>query len=203
MKLNLQTFLIAGLTVVVIILIMKDCQRPSEEKEAERKAQFEMADAINKADKKEAQARQDSIGKVWVDSLSKINVAVKAKDRRIEVLTQQVVKLRTPRIDTLLIDNPDLASYVDTLTEIVQEQKEQIDTLKAALEFTSQLYTQAQSEEFIEDRIENNMVQGFERRVAELEMSNKKKGRGNRFWKGLATVLGVAVVVETAVLVVD
>lgn len=192
MKIDLKTILIAVLTIVAILLILKDCSRPSEQKEAERKEQYDMSNAINKADKKEAQGRQDSIGKVYIDSIAKINVVLKAQDRRNEVLTKQLVKLRTPRVDTLIIENPDLKSFVDTQSEIIQEQRQEIDTLKSALDFHAKVNQDLIAMENIEDKIEASMQIESTRRIADLEKQGRKKESKSKLKTVLLPLVAVA-----------
>lgn len=203
MKLDLKTILIAGLTVVVIVLIMRDCSRPSEEWEAERKEQYDSAISELKARADRVQELQEHAIKSIAERRAKDSVVIKAKDERIATLIKQATKQRTPRVDTLILNNADLESFVNTQSEIIQEQRQEIDTLKASLEFHAKVNQDLIAQEFVEDRIEADMAIQTTMRIAELDKAAKKKGRGNKFWKGLSTVLAGAVLVEIVLLVAD
>lgn len=180
MKFTIERVAICILIFVITIMIMRDCSRPSEQKEAEDRKAFEIADAINKAEKMEAQAIQDSLKKVWIDSIAKINVVVKAQDKRITVLVKQAARQRTPKVDTLILDNPDLKSFVDTQTEIIQEQRVQIDTLKSVIAFQRKLNEDLINAEFVEDKIEAQMAIEASVRISDLERSAKKRERKSK-----------------------
>lgn len=203
MKLDLKTILIAGLTIVVIILIMRNCSRRSEEREADRRTQYETEVAILKAEKTSIQKAQDSIGKVLVRRTRKDSLAIKRQESVIQALERKAVSQRTPLVETLIVDNPELLTFVTTQQEVITELKVKIDTLKAQKEFHAKVSQDLIVQEFLEDKITQQMAIEYEVRISELEKQVKKRKKGGKFWRGAATVLAGAVLVETVLLVAD
>lgn len=203
MKIDLKTILIGSLSVVIIFFVMRECSEPAEQREEEREKLFKTNIAILEADKKEIQAAQDSIGKVFVQRTRKDSLAIKRQESVIQALERKAAIQRTPLVDALVQDNPELLAFVTTQQEIISELKVEIDTLKSQAQFQRKLNEDLIIAEFMEDRIEQQMALEQTRRIDELDKAAKKKGRGNRLWKGLATVLAGAVLVETVLLIAD
>lgn len=188
---NLTNFIIAGLIVVIIIFIMRDCSRPGEEKDAEREKQFKTSVAILEAEKREAKAVADSIISKQQSDTERIKVQLSAKDKEIKVLKVRLIKERTPKVDTLILNNPDLESFVNTQSEIIEELQIQSDTLKHALlnqekYFMGLVVAHEQERKFSERLVTESLS-----RVDQLEKQAKKTKKGNRLLKALG-VVGVA-----------
>lgn len=187
-----STWVIVGLVFIILIFIMRDCSRPSEEKEADRKKQYETEVAILKAEKSEIQSRQDSAVKRYKDKLEVDSINLRAQESKIQALDRKAVQQRTPRVETLIIDNPELLSFVTTQQEIITELKVEVDTLKAQAQFQRKLNEDLIIAEFQEDRAEQQMFIEQARRVDELGKQVKKKERKSRLAKILVPVAAVA-----------
>lgn len=183
MKITLERILVAGLTVVLIIFIMKDCSRPSEEREAERKEMYETEVAILKAEKTSIQARQDSLVKKVVIRTRKDSVQIALQDSKIKALQTKLTNQRPKVIEKIQADTAVL-SYVNTLEEVVTELQTQNDTLKSALEFHAKINQDLIAQEFVEDKVEAQMAIETSIRISDLERSAKKKERKSKL-KGI------------------
>lgn len=190
MKLTFERIALAVLVVVVIILIMKDCARPSEEREADRKEQYETEVAILKVEKATVQSRQDSLVRRYKEKVKTDSISLALQHSRIKVLQTKLTNQRPKVIEKIQADTAVL-SYVNTLEEVVGEQQVQIDTLKSVVEFQRKMNEELISIERIEDRIESEMAIQNSRRISELEQQGRKKERKNRLAKILVPVAAV------------
>lgn len=189
---SVSTWIIVLLGIIIMIFIMRDCSRPSEQREADRKQQYETEVAILKAEKAEIQSKQEAIVKTYNAKLKEDSLNLALQDARIKSLKSKLANQRPKVIENIQADTAVL-SYVETLEETVNELQIQNDTLKAQKEFHRKLNEDLIAQEFVEDKIEAQMAIETSRRVAELEKSNKKKESGKKGWKVLAivgTVLG-------------
>lgn len=173
-----------------MIFIMRDCSRPSEQREADRKQQYETEVAILKAEKAEIQSQQEASVKVYKDRLASDSINLRAQDARIQALKSKLANQRPKVIKKIQADSAVL-SYVNTLEETVSELQIQIDTLKAQKEFQRKLNEDLIAQEFIEDKIEAQMAIETSIRIADLERSAKKKERKARLKTILIPVVAV------------
>lgn len=177
-------YLVIALALVIAALILFDKDPGPVDLKP-----YETEIAILKADRQEEQARfKEIIQKSKVRSV-KDSIALNAKDKRIAALEKRASQERTPEVDTIIRNSPALESFVNTQSEIIEEQKEAIDTLKASVEFHKQvnrdLITSHEAEARISKRIEGEQ----DVVIAKLQKALKKKTRGVKVWK-VATVLG-------------
>lgn len=203
MKLTIERIALLVLVIIIVVFIMRDCSRPSEQREAERKKMYETEIAILQVEKATVQSRQDSLVQTYKAKVRSDSASVGALESKISLLEKKAALQRTPLVDVLVQDNPELLAFVTTQQEIISELKVEIDTLKSQAQFQRKLNEDLIIAEFMEDRIEQQMALEQTRRIDELDKAAKKKGRGNRLWKGLATVLAGAVLVETVLLIAD
>lgn len=199
---DIRTYMIAGLSFALIIFVLRDCSRPSEEKEADRKKQYETEVAILKAEKAEISSRQEATVKRYSEKVKQDSINLRAQDARIQSLKSKLANQRPKVIEKIQADSAVL-SYVNTLEETVNELQVQVDTLKAQNEFQRKLNEDLIAQEYIEDRIEADMAIQNTRRISELEKAAKKKQRGSKLWKTVSTILAGAVIFETVILVAD
>lgn len=187
MKLTLERIALAVLFVVVIILIMKDCSRPSEEREAERKEQYETQLAILQVEKATVQSMQDSLVRRHKEKVSADSSSLAIQDSKIKVLQTKLTNQRPKVIEKIQADSAVL-SYVNTLEDVVGELQVQNDSLKAQKDFYRKVAEDLIAMENIEDKIEASMQIETTRRISELEQQGRKKERGKKGWKFLAVV---------------
>lgn len=174
MKFTIERVAICILIFVITIMIMRDCSRPSEEIESDRKQQYETEVAILKAEKTSIQAAQDSIGKVLIQRTRKDSLAIKRQESVIQALERKAARQRVI-VDTLILNNPDLMAFVSTQQEVINELKVEIDTLKSQANFQRKLNEDLIAQEFVEDKVEAQMAIETSLRIAELEKQSKKK----------------------------
>lgn len=186
-----RTYIIIGLAFIVIILLLKDCSRPSEEREADRKEQYETEVAILKAEKTSIQARQDTLVKKVVLRSRKDSVQIALQNARIKALQTKLTNQRPKVIEKIQADTAVL-SYVNTLEEIVTEIQVQNDTLKSQIQFQRKINEDLILLEAVEDRVEADITLQTSVRIADLERSVKKKERKSRFVKILVPAAAVA-----------
>jgi thiol:disulfide interchange protein len=186
---KIQTIAIAVLSIAVILLMLKDCDRPSEQKEEDRKKQYETEVAILKVEKASIQKAQDSIGKVLIQRTRKDSIILKAQESKIQALEKKAARQRVV-VDTLILNNPDLLSFVDTQNEVISELKVEVDTLKAQNEFQRKLNEQLISMEITEDKIDAAAKIEYEFRIHELEKQAKKEKRKKKLGKLIAVIAG-------------
>lgn len=186
MKLDLKTWLLILLALALVISIVT---RPTNQ--VTDLTPFKTEIAILEADRREEQALFRSIIEKSKERTIKDSIALNAKDKRIAVLEKRAAQERTPRVDTLIRNNPDLESFVNTQSEIIQEQKEAIDTLKSSLEFQKQVNRDLVQNHEAEARISKRIEGEQDKVIAKLEKVVKKKTNGNKFWKSVAVGLGV------------
>jgi hypothetical protein len=189
MKLNFQYILIAVLSIAVILLLLKDCDRPSEEKEADRKKMFETEVAILKQEKREIQSRQDSTVKRYNDKVVADSIQLAAQNQRIKALQSKLTIQRPKVIEKIQADSAVL-SYVNTLEEVVTELQVQNDTLKAQNEFQRKLNDELITLEITEDKIDAAAKIEYEFRIHELEKQAKKEKRKKKLGKLIAVIAG-------------
>ncbi len=168
---------------------MRDCSRPGEEKDAERENQFRTEIALLEADKLEAKAQVDSIISKQQSDTERIKVVLSAKDKEIKVLKVRLIKERTPKVDTLILNNPELESFVNTQSEIIEELQIQSDTLKHALLNQEKYFMGLVVAHEAERRAGEKIITESLARVSELEKRQRKTKKGNRLLK-VAGVLG-------------
>lgn len=114
--------------------------------------------------------------------------------REITVKNQQLARKRV-QIDTLILENPNLASYMETADSVFSMMHSRIDSLEAEKKFLQGVY--------------NDLVYMKAKQISNLEMvvfqkdliirdqekTIKKRSRGAKLWKAAAVTLGVAGVV--------
>lgn len=109
----------------------------------------------------------------------------------ITVKNQQLAKKRI-KIDTLILENPNLASYMQTADSVFFMMKERIDTLEANLQFQASLYNELI---FIKGKEVGNLNMIITQKdivIKDLEKQARKKRRGSRLLKIGIVVLPVA-----------
>lgn len=198
-----STWIIAALGIVIVFFIMRECSGPAEEKETELKKAYDSVITELKGRMAHVNELQEHAIKSIAERRAKDSIVIQVQDKQIARLKKLAVVQRTPKVDTLIFNNPDLEDFVGTQDKIILAQQVEIDTLKSALEFHRKVNEELITIEFAEDKIEAAMQIEYTRRIAELEKSAKKKQRGNKLLKTLSTVLAGAVLVETVILIAD
>lgn len=188
MKITLERIIIIGLAFILIILLLKDCSRPSEQREADRKEQYETEVAILKAEKTSIQARQDTLVKKVVLRSRKDSVQIALQNARIKALQTKLTNQRPKVIEKIQADTAVL-SYVNTLEEIVTEIQVQNDTLKSQIQFQRKINEDLILLEAVEDRVEADLTLQTSVRIADLERSAKKRERKSRLAKVLIPIV--------------
>lgn len=191
MKITVERIAILVLGIIIIVFLLRDCARPSEQREADRKKMYETEIAILKADKASIQAIQDSLVQKVVLRARKDSIEIAAQEIRIQALKTKLASQRPKVIEKIQADTAVL-SYVNTLEEVVTEQQVQIDTLKSVIQFQRKINEDLIITEITEDKIEADLAIQTTRRVAELEKLSKKKERKSRLAKVLIPVVAVA-----------
>lgn len=191
MKLTIERAALVVLMFVLIVFIAKDCSRPSEEREADRKEQYETEVTILKAEKTSIQAAQDSIAKVLIHRTRKDSLSLSRYYEQISTLKKKVVIKRIyvqPLIDSI----PTLRAFVELQDSVIQYQETRIDSLNAALDFHAKVNQDLIALEFVEDKIESQMAIETSLRISDLEQQGRRKEKKNRFVKVLLPIVGVA-----------
>lgn len=190
MKLTLERILIAGLTIIVIILVMRSCSRPSEQKEAERKEQYETQVAILQVEKATVQSRQDSLVRRYKEKVKADSSSLALQGARIQALQSKLTNQRPKVIERIQADTSVL-SYVNTLEEVVTELQVQNDTLKSQANFQRKLHEDLIVAEFMEDRAEQQMFVEQSRRIDEIQKQSRKKERRSKLKTILVPIVAV------------
>lgn len=183
---NRLWFVIFGLTAIIVFIILFDKDPPSVDL-----APYERAIAILEVEKQEEQALFKEIVQKSNTRIKKDSITINAKDKRIAALEKRAVQERTPRVDTLIKSDPQLESFVNTQSEIIGELKEEVDTLKASVEFHIQVNKDlVRSSEDIQATFEQQLTHTQALADAYKKDARKSK-RANRWLKAGAVVIGV------------
>lgn len=196
MKITVERIAILVLGIIIIVFLLRDCARPSEQREADRKKMYETEIAILKVEKATVQLRQDSLVRTYKAKVRSDSASVGALESKISQLEKKAAIQRTPLVDVLVQDNPELLAYVTTQQEVITELKVEIDTLKSQAQFQRKLNEDLIIAEFMENKIEQQMALESTRRIEDLEKQSRKKERKSR----LKTMLIPAVAALTFLL---
>jgi hypothetical protein len=181
MKLDAKVWIILGMAAIILLMVLFDEDPPAVDL-----APYKREVAILKADRQEEQARFKEIVQKSNTRIKKDSIAINAKDKRIAVLEIKARQARTPKVDTLILNNPDLELFVNTQDSIIQVKQELIDTLKSALDFQIQVKEDLVQNHEAEARISKRIEGEQDKVIAKLEKAVKKKTNGNKFWKSVA-----------------
>jgi DNA repair exonuclease SbcCD ATPase subunit len=178
---KLSWIIVLALLALVVYLILT--RPPSHD---DNKAAY--LDTLRFLKLKEASiiAQERSIIKRSNDKAESDRAKLEAHDREIQALEFKLRQKRTPRVDTLILDNPELASFVDTQQEIITELKEQVDTLKSALQFREKLFDDLVTSHNAERDISERIGREQDNRIVNLEKKVKKSKRASRWLKAAA-----------------
>lgn len=191
MKITAERIALAVLAIIIIVFLLRDCSRPSEQKEADRKQQYETELAILKADKAEIQSRQDEAVKTYQNRLKLDSINIRAQDSKIQALKSKLANQRPKVIEKIQADTAVL-SYVNTLEETVSELQVQNDTLKSSVAFHKKVNEDLILAEIDEDKVEASMNMKFAMRVQDLEKLSRRKEKRSKLAKVLIPIVGVA-----------
>jgi ElaB/YqjD/DUF883 family membrane-anchored ribosome-binding protein len=181
MKLDLKTWIILGLLILLVGYILFD--KPAEKTDLEP---YKIEKAILTQELREQRQHAQDIIKKAKERTTRDSIAINAKDKRIAVLEIKARQARTPKVDTLILNNPDLELFVNTQDSIIQVKQELIDTLKSALDFQIQVKEDLVQNHEAEARISKRIEGEQDKVIAKLEKAVKKKTNGNKFWKSVA-----------------
>lgn len=184
---NKLWWVIIGLAAVIVLMILFD-------RDPEPVSTQKWKDEINKLESEKATIKlgQTQIIQKSKDRAEADSLVIVTQEREIQHLYNKAAKARTPRVDTLIMDNPDLKSFVETQQEIIQEFKVQVDTLKAAVEFREQLFNDLVRSEQAEDSV-NNQIRAVDlAQIAALTKEVKKEKKGKKFWRTMSFIFGGA-----------
>jgi hypothetical protein len=191
---NVPWFLVAALTIIIILLILFNRGDPKPELQ---KQAFETQIAILEAEKTEAKAQADSIISKQQSDTERIKVVLKSKEKQIQALKARVIVKRVfvqPLIDSL----PTLKAFVEVQDSLIQSLEIQSDTLKHALlnqekHFMGLVVAHQEERRFSERLVTESLA-----RVDQLEKQNRKTKRQNKLLKIGVVVLPVAAVILMA-----
>lgn len=186
-----RTYIIIGLAFILIILLLKDCSRPSEQREADKEKEFKTAIAILEADKAEIQSKQEATVKRYVDKVKVDSINLGAQNARIQALQTKLTNHRPKVIEKIQTDTAVL-SYVNTLEEVIAEIQVQNDTLKSQIQFQRKINEDLILLEAVEDRVEADLTLQTSVRIADLERNAKKRERKSKLKTVLIPVVAVA-----------
>jgi hypothetical protein len=192
MKQKLPWFLVAGLTLVVILLILFNRGNPKPELQ---KQAFETQIAILEADKLTAKAVADSIISKQQSDTERIKIVISAKDKEIHRLKTRTVTTRVviqPMVDTI----PALKTHLEAQDSLVASLQIQSDTLKHALYISGKNFMALNVAFQEERRASEKIITESLARIETLQKQQRKTKKGNRLLK----VLGVAGTVGAFVL---
>jgi hypothetical protein len=190
---NVPYFVVAGLVVVLIIFIMRDCSRPGEQKEAEERKAYEKMITEWKGMAKQAVAQSEAILKDAIARKAKDSLVIKAQDREIYRLKNRTVVTRVviqPMVDTI----PALKAHLEAQDSLVASLETQSDTLKHALLNQEKYFMGLVVAHEAERRISERMVVESLARVEELQKQNRKVKRQNKLLKVGIVALPVAAI---------
>lgn len=164
---------------------------PEKEDFSERKQQYETEIAILKVEKAHISSRFDSIAKASKDKGKSDSLKIARQDSKIQGL-EKLSKERRVKVETIIEDNPDLLSFVETQQEVITELKVQVDTLKASVAFHQKVNDELVQTHEAEERIDQQLHEKKDNRIVELEKEVKKQRRGKLVAKILVPVVAVA-----------
>lgn len=183
---KLSTWIIVALGAIIVVLLLFWPKSVDPGKD-----QYEDTIKILRSEKAVIQSRQEATVKTYNAKLKEDSLSLALQDARIKALKSKLANQRPTVIEKIQADTAVL-SYVSTLEEVVTEQQVQIDTLKAQKEFQRKLNEDLIAQEFVEDKIEQQMSLDYTRRIAELENQSRKKERKSRLSKILIPIVGIA-----------
>lgn len=179
------------LAIIILLLgfiVVMTCQSPPPDPAA---AIYEDSVKVLKADKAIIAAQ---IERVIETSNYKAKVSdslLALKEKEITRLKVKASQARTPKVDTLILDNPELKVFVENQDSVIQEQGILIDTLKSQIRFEREVRESLMTMHYDADKITANLLELRSQRIVTLEKDLKKKNRGVKFWKAAAVALGV------------
>lgn len=189
MLIKIQWVIILGLIIWLVISLLT---RPPSKIVTEREMAYKYQVAILQGKLDSARQIGTTIVKKMHERRGKDSTQLKAQESKIKALEVLALKKRTPRVDSILIDNPDLLSFVETQQEIIQEFKAEVDTLKSQLAFSHKVFDELVVNENAEDRIEQDLRELDKNRIADLEKQVKKERKGKKFWRTMSFIFGGA-----------
>lgn len=189
MLIKIQWVIILGLIIWLVISLLT---RPPSKIVTEREMAYKYQVAILQGKLDSVNNSGKAIVKKTHERRGKDSTQLKAQESKIKALEALALKKRTPRVDSILIDNPDLLSFVETQQEIIQEFKAEVDTLKSQLAFSHKMFDELVVNEDAEDRIEQDLRELDKNRITDLEKLVKKERRGKKFWRTLSFIFGGA-----------
>lgn len=180
-----QTWVILGLTVIVILGIIF-WPKPTDE----GKRAYEDTLKSLRQEKAVIQSMQEATIKGYIARVKIDSSNVALQENKIQALERRGVIERV-KVETIIQENPDLLSFVNTQSEVIQELKVERDTLKSQLAFRDKMYTDLVSNEYIEDKIEDQMQLQASIRIADLEKQVKRRKSLAQILKGIGKGLAI------------
>lgn len=187
LKLDLKTIVIFAL---LALFVFRECSRPSKLDSA---AIIQARDSIKRIN--EVNTVLSMQGRTLQTQLTETKVkyrgdsmAFKSKISNLEVKLSK----KREKVITIIKGNPHFADFVATADTVIFTMRQRIDSLEKEKVFSESLYNELV---FIKGKeIQNlNMVVGYKDKIIkDQEKQLKKKGRGAKFWKAAAVVIGVA-----------
>lgn len=178
MKLTWQIWLIFGLTAIIIYLILTKPKKPDSQ--AIVNARDSITQLLNANHTHLIQEKTLATQLIQTKVKSRVDSA--RFMREITVKDQQLAKKRV-RIDTLILENPNLASYMQTADSVFAMLHVRIDTLESQKAFQERLYTDLivikvkQIENLEQIITQKDLI------IESQEKTIKKSRRGNRLLK--------------------
>lgn len=160
---------------------------PEPQDFSESRQAYETEIAILKVEKAHISSRFDSLAKTSKHRGKSDSLKIARKDLKIQGL-EKLSKEKRVKVETIIQDNPDLLSFVETQQEVIGELKELVDTLKESLAFQIRVKDELIQNHFAEERIDEQINEKKDQRIAQLEKQVKKERRGKRFWRFMSVL---------------
>lgn len=169
MKIKWEFIVIIAL---LAIFVLRECTRHTPTDSG--KTYYEDTIKVLRQEKAVIQARQNDQVKVSNAKGKSDSAQISRMDSKIQALQKKAVGQRVV-IESVIIDNPALKSYIDTQQEIIFELQVEVDTLKSQIAFREMLYADLVALDYQEDKFEAQMQIESSKRIADLEKQLKKK----------------------------
>lgn len=184
---DVKTWLIIGLTVVIVLLILFQPSKPDPERQI-----YIDSVKVLQSQKAEISSRFEDLRVYASNKAISDSVQLRAQEREITRLKVKASQARTPKVDTLILDNPELKVFVEAQDSVIHQQSVLIDTLKNQLRFERNVREQLVALHYDSDKISASLQELSEQRIVTLEKDLKKERRKGWFLKAVAIVGSVA-----------
>jgi chromosome segregation ATPase len=179
---KLQTWLIIGLTAVIIAMIFF-WPKPDNSLSLEREQAYQREIAILKAEQSASLSRIDSIQVRVKERTSKDSIALKARNAEIRKWKQRASDAVASIPDEARDIYPQIDSALQAKDSVISQVEAKADTLQGSLYNLGKDFNSLLAEQEINSRIAADMQINCERRIQELQQENDQLRKKKKSFK--------------------